>query len=206
MALQVVKYVDLLPRMMRDITNYNPASALFALQDAGREFCNRSEAWFEKLTAINIVADQQEYTLSTDYVAQFKRIKEIHILTSDDVTNAREGMLLDPAYYKLILPNTLKFRTGFIPTTAVTGGLVVEMVFTPTMGTNELPAWLMGRWAEGIIGKAMSELLAVSNPNRAQSYLSTYNAKLGEAMVDSMDDISPYSGSGHVIQVQEYSP
>jgi hypothetical protein len=206
MALQVVKYTDFLPRMMRDITNYVPATAVFALQDAGREFCNRSEAWFEKLTAINIVADQQDYTLSTDYVAQFKRIKSIHILTSDDVTNSREGMLLSPAYYKLVLPNTLRFRTGSIPTTAVTGGLVVEVVFAPTLGTNELPAWLMARWSEAIIGHAMSKLLGISNPARAAFYLNEFNTKLGEAMVESMDDISPYSDSGHVVQVQEYTP
>ena len=205
MGLNVVKYADLISRMARDIPNFDYNDTLQALQDAGREFCNLSEAWFENLTSINIVADQQSYTLATDYPAHFKRVKSVHILSSTDVTNGEEGRLMDSSYYKLVLPATLKFQVNHTPSTAVTGGLVVEVVFTPNMGANELPAWLMSRWGDGIIGKAMYELLKLQDANKAGLFLGQYNAKLNEAMVESMDDITPYVGSSDV-QVQEYTP
>lgn len=189
--LKVVKYTDLVPRMLRDLTNYAPATTLFALQDAGRQFCDQSEAWYEKLTALDLVANQQEYGLSTDYVAQMKRIKSVHILTDEDVTAGREGKLVDPAHYRLDLPGTLKFFEGFIPASSVTGGLVVEVVFVPTMGTSELPEWIMARWAEGIIGHAMNHLLRTTDANKADIYLHDFNAKMGEAMVESMEDPHP---------------
>lgn len=207
MALKIAKYTDLIPRMLRDLTNYVPATTLFALQDAGREFCNRSECWFENLTAINIVADQQSYTLTFNYPAQIKRIKSVHILTSTEVTNGDEGTLIDPNLYSLVLPQTLKFNANHIPTTAVTGGLVVEVVFTPDMGSNEIAEWVMSRWAEGIIGKAMHTLLRKSDRETAESYLRDFHAKIGEAMVDSITDPTP-GGEAYStqIQVQEYSP
>jgi hypothetical protein len=205
MGLNVVKYADLVSRMARDIPNFDYQDALHALQDAGREFCNLTEAWFENLASINIVADQHTYTLATDYPARFKRVKSIHILSSTDVTNGKEGQLMDATYYKLVLPSTLKFAVNHTPATAVTGGLVVEVVFVPDMGSTELPAWLMSRWGDGIIGKAMYELLKVKDVNKAALFLTQYHAKLNEAMVESMDEITPYVGSSDV-RVQEYTP
>jgi hypothetical protein len=205
MGLNVVKYADLVSRMARDIPNFDYQDTLEALRDAGREFCNTSEAWYENLTAIDIVADQQSYALSTDYPAHFKRVKSVHILSSTDVTNEAEGQLMDASYYKLVLPATLKFKVNHTPSTAVTGGLVVEVVFAPNMNSTELPAWFMSRWGEGIIGKAMYELLKLHDVNKAGLFLNQYNAKLSEAMVETMDDITPYVGSSDV-QVQEYTP
>jgi len=204
-GLNVVKYADLVSRMARDIPNFDHQDTLEALQDAGREFCNLSEAWYENLASINIVADQQSYTLSTNYQARFKRIKAVHILSSTDVANGDEGQLMDVSYYKLVLPKTLKFDVNHTPSTAVTGGLVVEVVLVPNMASNELPAWVIDRWAEAIIGKAMYELLKPQDQRKAALYLAQYNAKMNEAMVESMDDITPYVGTSDV-QVQEYTP
>jgi hypothetical protein len=207
MALKIVKYTDLIPRMMRDLKNYSREATVFALQDSGREFCNRSECWFENLTAIDIVANQQNYTMSFDYPAQIKRIKSVHILSATEVTNGDEGTLIAPNLYSLVLPQTLKFKADHEPRTAVTGGLVVEVVFTPDMGANEIAEWVVSRWSEGIIGKAMHGLLKVSDPRTAAVYLNDFNSKLGEAMADSITDPTP-GGEGYdtQIQVQEYSP
>jgi len=193
MAYEIVKYADLLPRMLRDLigVKYTPFEANAALRDAGREFCNRSECWFEKLTAISVVADQQEYTLATDYPAHFKRVKSIRLLTSQEVTDGDEGSLVDPSYYRLNLPVTLKFGTGHIPATAVTDGMVVEVVFVPQMDADELPEWLFSRWGDAIIGKALYDLWRGTDLNKAAVFLNQYNAKLNEAMVESMDDIAP---------------
>ena len=191
MSSKIVKYTDLVPRMLRDLNNYSPASALFALQDAGREFCNRSEAWFEDLPSIDLVADQQYYALATDYVAEIKLIKSVRVLTSDDVTNELEGEIVPPSHYRMDLPGRLKFLTGYAPSTTVTGGLIVEVVLVPNMGTNELPEWIMSRWAEGIIGHAMNGLLRGVDLIKAATYLSDFNRKLNEAMIQSMEDPHP---------------
>jgi hypothetical protein len=81
----------------------------------------------------------------------------------------------------------------------------VEVVLVPNMASNELPAWVIDRWAEAIIGKAMYELLKPQDQRKAALYLAQYNAKMNEAMVESMDDITPYVGTSDV-QVQEYTP
>ncbi|MEI7879854.1 MAG: hypothetical protein WCI95_03155 [bacterium] len=191
MALKVVKYTDLIPRMMRDITNYSLATTVFALQDAGREFCNRSEAWFVDLDPIDVVANQQEYTLDPTLIAQIKKVDSVNLLSSDDVASGYLGTRVHASRYRLILPNTLRFDDNYIPTTPVTSGMVVRVTLAPTMGTNELPEWLMARWAEGIIGHAMYTLLRKTDPNTAVVYLNQFNAKLGEAMAESLEDIHP---------------
>jgi hypothetical protein len=45
----------------------------------------------------------------------------------------------------------------------------------------------------------------LNDVNKAALFLTQYNAKLSEAMVETMDDITPYVGSSDV-QVQEYTP
>jgi len=194
MAIEVVKYVDLIPRMARDLRGApsEKYDVKAALVDAGRRFCMVSQAWFEKLTAIDVVAEQQEYTLSTGgYLAQFVRIKELRLLTTSEVTAGDEGSLVDSTRYLLNLPKTLKFRTGCIPGTAVTGGMVITAVLAPQMDAEEIPAWVIDRWGDAIIAHALYSLFLGFDANKASVFLNRYNAVLNEAMVASMDDPSP---------------
>lgn len=200
MAIEVVKYADLIPRMARDLrgVSYDNYSVKTALKDAGRRFLTQSEAWFEKLTAISVVAEKQEYTLSTGgWLAQFKRIKELHLLTETEVTDGDEGTLIDPSCYRLNLPNTLKFNTGRIPGTAVTNGMIVTVVFVPQMDAEELPEWVIDRWGNGILGYAIYTLIRGFDANKAAVFLDQYNQVLNEAMVESMDEPTPGAPSGN---------
>lgn len=193
MALEVVKYADLIPRMVRDLrgVSFEKSDAVLALKDAGRKFCNESGAWYADLTAIDVVAEQQEYTLSTSFPAQFKAIKTLRLLTESEVAAGDEGGLVDPSYYRLNLPATLHFNTGHIPATAVTGGMVVKVVLVPQLDTEELPEWMISRWGEGIIGWAMYTILRTFDVNKAALFRAQYYDALNEALVESEDDIKP---------------
>lgn len=208
MAIEVVKYSDLISRMARDLrgVSFEKSDAMRSLKDAGRKFCNESYAWYEPLTAIDVVADQQEYALTTAYPAQFKEIKSIRMLTESEVTAGDEGSLVDPAYYRLNLPATLHFNTGHIPVTAVTGGMVVKMVLVPQMDAEELPEWIISRWGEAIIGWAKYDMLRAFDIGKAMIFSSQYNDVLNQAMVESLDDIKPGipGSTGLGIEIKEH--
>lgn len=208
MALEIVKYDDLIPRMARDLRGIQSEKfdVGIALRDAGRRFLQESEAWFEKLTAIDLVADQQEYTLSSGgWLAQFKRIKSLHLRTETEVTDGDEGSIVDPMCYRLNLPSTLKFVTGRIPAVSVTGGMVVTVVFVPQMDAKELPEWIVSRWGDAIIGYALYTLIRGTDIQKAMAFLNQYHRVLNEAMVESMDEIHPGQPEGdrHGILIKE---
>lgn len=131
------------------------------LQQAQREFCNVSEAFREALAAIDLVADQTDYTLTPSFDCRIKRVTEVWIRSESDVDSDLEGTQQVEAAYRFIKPNTLVLADDIAPSAAVTDGLVVEVVLVPEItqaGTNVLTREFLNDYAEGIMARAFYTL------------------------------------------------
>jgi len=121
-----------------------------ALQLGSREFCQDTEAFRQELTAMDLVADQKEYTLSAPAGYEISRVFEVRLLTEDEVTDGDEGTVQSTNKYEYdIQTGTLTFYSA--PSTeAVTGGLVIEVVLLPLEDGAVLDAEFMRRWGRTI--------------------------------------------------------
>lgn len=188
---KLARYDELLPRIAAQMPAFHSGIALNALRRAGREFFRSAEAWHPDLDAIDVVADQEDYTLVIDAPAEIKRIKAVHLKTDEDVDEGYDGRLLGSGEYSLILPATLRFQEHYTPSAAVTDGLVVELVLFPYLMADELPDDLLERWVEPVIAWALYDLLKVQDPDLAGLHLQTYRNYLGDAQVENIEDPTP---------------
>lgn len=154
-----------------------------------RVLCDRSEAWVEELTPIDLVAEQLDYSLSTTWKAYIRRVVEVRRLSPEEVAAGYKGSVTAPQFYTFTPPDTLTFDQQLIPHEAVTAGLVVKVVLSPLWNCVEIPDWMFSRWAQGIEARTLFKLKAMRgtpwyDPDGAALFLSEYNQTLGEAMGD----------------------
>lgn len=129
-----------------------------ALREAAQRFCFETETWKEPLEAIDVVANQLEYELSTTWQAEIKRIHTVYIKTAADVTAGRLGQQhdLSPDTYT---PSTGIYRFSSAPsTTAITDGMVITVVLVPNLQTDELPEYLVGLYGSAFVYGAITDM------------------------------------------------
>jgi hypothetical protein len=185
---QATTFNDLLNLVLPEVPGCPTALAVQHLQMAARQFCADSEAWQEKLEAIDLVADDVTYTLTPAYDAEIRRVTDVWIRTAADVTAGDDGTLLvfdkyeyAPAGSVLTLDDTVE------PQEAVTDGLVVKVVLVPYLVTNVdsiavqggISATFLNYWAEPIMARTKHTLMrmvrtAWANPQMAGVYQSEY--------------------------------
>lgn len=88
-----------------------------AIYMAAERFCDETEAWTEKMTGISIVANQDTYAIPISYDARVKRIEYAWIKDQLEPTDT----------FDLVWVSTtpsIRFREGYIPTSAITAGSV----------------------------------------------------------------------------------
>jgi hypothetical protein len=179
--------------MMDELPGIDNYTMLQHLQQAQRKFCDETNAWRETLAAINLVADQANYTCSPSWDCRIKAVTEVWIRSSDDVTNDLEGTQQDEDYYKFIRPDTLTLATDIIPSAAVTDGLLVTVVLVPEVtqsGTNVISLEFLNDYCEGIMERAFYTLKMMpkqrwSDPAKAMKiHLPNYLAAVTDAMAD----------------------
>lgn len=195
---QATTFSDILNMVMPEVPGCPVALATQHVQQAARQFCADSEAWREKLSPINLVADDATYTLTPGYDCEVRRVLDVWIRTADDVTNGNDGTLLtydqyeyDPAGSVLTLDDTIE------PQEAVANGLVVRVMLVPYLSTNVdtiavqggISATFLNYWAEPIIARAKYTLMrmlrtAWANPNMAQVYLDEYHDGVSRAKTE----------------------
>jgi len=179
---------DLLNLVLPEVPGCPSALAVQHLQMAARQFCADTEAWREKLEAIDLVANDVTYTLTPAYDAEIRRIADVWIRTAADVTAGDDGTLLtydqyeyDPTGSVLTLDDSIE------PQLAVTDGLVVKVVLVPNLVTNVdsiatqggISATFLNYWAEPIMARSKHTLMrmvrtAWANPHMAGVYQAEY--------------------------------
>jgi hypothetical protein len=192
----LVQISDLYPLMMGHLPGIDAYTLDQHLQQASREFCDRSEAFRETLTR-NLVADQAAYVLTPSYDCRIKRILEVWLKTDNDITAGADGTLVDSRYYTFrTATGTLTLDNAYKPSVAVTGGLVVKVVLVPEItqtGTNVLSEDFLNVWADGLMFRAFFTLMSMprqrwTNLDRlagAPFYYGEYLRKLSDALTES---------------------
>ena len=183
---------DLYDYIVQEAKGVEQGQMLHALQQASREFCNDTEAWKETIDSHNLIADQNDYTLDWDWCARIQRIHEVRWNTTAGIAAGNKGAVNSIDNYTFDLPDELSFITP--PSTSVTNGLEVDIIFVPTMQSCELPEWFMNRWAEALYASALSYLLGIprtkwNDPVR-QSYWSKQYDKYVQKAVAEKDKLN----------------
>jgi len=191
-------FTGILNLLLSDVPGCSNTFATQHLQQAARKFCEDTEAWREKLPAISLVAEDVTYTLTPSYDCEIRRILEVWIRTSTDVTDGLDGTLQDYDKYEyepegsvLTLDDTIE------PQEAVTSGLVVKVVLVPYLVTDVdslavqggISPTFLNYWAEPILAYAKYSLMllqkkAWSNPQLAAVCLRDYNTGVSRAKTE----------------------
>jgi hypothetical protein len=125
-----------------------------------RDFCTQTQCWQEDLTAIDVVADQADYTLTapanTEIITPtYVKLNDTEIFPGDEEDDDTNTYWLKRDKVTLTLQST--------PTAAATGGLEVRVAVRPTAaatsiaGTNGdrmFSEWRRA-WASGIKARLM---------------------------------------------------
>lgn len=162
---------DILPRLLPEVPGCPDNYATLVLRDAVRDTLRFTEVWTKELTAINLVASTATYNLNPAVTAVAATEPEILRIVSAKVS----GTEVNPAGYKLVGITgspyfALTFNTGYIPTAAVTSGLVVTVALAPNATSESTPVFELNKIYEAVIALASSRLLAetgkkYSNPS-----------------------------------------
>lgn len=195
---QATTFTGLLNLLLPEVPGCPNVLALQHLQQAARKFCEQSEAWREKLPAIDLVAEDVTYTLTPSYDCEIRRVLEVWIRTEEDVDNDNDGTLqkydkyeFEPEGSVLTLDDTIE------PQEAVTDGLVVKVVLVPYLVTDVdslatqggISPTFLNYWAETILAFAKYSLMRLpkkewSNPQLAVMYLNDYKAGVSRAKTE----------------------
>jgi len=181
-------YTSLLPSMTPRLPDCSSYMILQALWLMGRDFCVESEAYVQKLTAIDTVADQEEYTLTTPTEFDPLRVTTAWRRTETNVTDGDEGLIIPSTSYEFAqATNVLKFYEAPF-TEVITSGLVVELALAPQEDADggELDFEWVRRWAEYIKAGALYHLMSMEkmawySPNGAALNFQTYRTGIGYA-------------------------
>jgi hypothetical protein len=193
----IATYDDLHEYMVPELPGATKAIINQALWRAGHDFIEKSRAWEQTLTAINLVASQTEYYLTIPWRAVVEAIIDVRINTAAGVTAGNDGELLDDRLYWLERTDSstglkLVLADSETPAEAVTSGLVVKVCLVPVAGEHELPQWFFDRYFEGIVGLAMYDLMtrhpedAWFNPGRGEYYRKRARNLIGSGRADRM--------------------
>lgn len=172
-AYQFTEFHDLL---LPELPGCTVAMLNLHLRQVVREFCAKTGAWREPLTAVNTVAAQAAYTLTlladSELVHVTKLIVNGVILwRHQDRKPAATDTEVEPKYTVDEPPFTLDHNlailtmaTDEIPTAAVTGGLVVEAALKPIEACTTIPAFLFTQYSEALRYGTLARLMKMKKP------------------------------------------
>lgn len=151
-----------------------------ALREAAQTFCFETEVWKQPLVAMDLVAGQLTYTLSTDWQAEIKRIQNVRIRTAADIAANRLGTLRDCSR-DTFTPATAEYRFDSAPSSvAVAGGLVFTVTLVPNLQTDEMPTWITGLYGTAFVYGAIKDMCThkgagqMHDPDTAKLYGAKY--------------------------------
>ena len=185
--MQIARYQDIIPKISPWLPKCDTPFILQQLREAGRVFCERSEAWQHDIVPIDLVAEQTDYAIVPSWDARINRILEVRINTEDGVDAGTEGALQDEDSYDFIPPSTLSFTAE--STYSVTDGLDVKVVLIPEPDSDDIDESFLDRWEWGIRALALSKMLLMkqrpwSDPDNALDFKQQYLTALNKAKAE----------------------
>mgnify|MGYP001586202431 FL=1 len=143
-----------------------------------RDFLYKSKAWQENLALIDVVAEQEDYTLKVPYNAVIMNISGLKV--RNDNTHEFETTDEYPqAYYTYVPENILRFvSASFAPQIAVTEGMKVSVVLIPEFNAHNMPNWIIERYAEGFVAGAKAEIMMSPGKPYTNPQLAVYNKQI----------------------------
>lgn len=193
---QATTLTDLYDMVLGEVPSCPPVLALQHLQQALRKFCEDSEAFTEKLAAINLEEEEVDYTLAPAHTScEIRRVLEVWIRTETDVDDDLDGTLQDFDKYEFDpVTKVLTLDDSIEPQEDVTEGLVVKVVLVPFLktdlhNTTAVSAAFLNLWAETVMARALYTLKRMvrrpwSDPQTAMVHLNDYNQGLSRALTE----------------------
>lgn len=193
--------------LMPELPGCSVAMVNLHLRETAREFCMKTSAWRQTLTAIDLVAAQASYALVTPTDSEVVRITQVtansELLWRDsDADVIGDTQSADPKYLRDEPPFTLidtlatiTLVTDEVPTASVTAGLTVIAALKPTATAATLPDFLFTQYSDAMRYGTLSRLmvmgkkpwgdrpLAIAYDGRYQSALNfaAYQAAVGNS-------------------------
>jgi len=163
--MKVVRFDQLIPQILIRIPSGCSSSLILdAIRSCAGSFCSETEIWREELTAQNLVAGQKAYSITPGYTAGIKRVYSANVRSAAEVTAGSKGasLDLDKASFS---PRTDIITFDTAPSAvSITNGLVFTVILIPEFKSNEIAAWIIDRWSDGIIAGAVSEICGRPGP------------------------------------------
>ena len=151
-----------------------PSVAENAIRQAVIDLCNKARVWREDLTAINIVANTAEYTLTPP--AGTRIIAPVNVRYNGESIDPEEEGDMDyeyfdwrelpagtPTKYLIMAPETLTLNKK--PIANITGGLEVRVAVKPTVDATGCDDLLRDDWLDVVADGAKASLMMI--PNKA---------------------------------------
>ena len=149
-------YAELLPLIAPHLPAGVPDGLLsIAIQDGCRRFCDDSWYWRKTLVDFDVVADQQDYDLSS-YLPENTEIVGIEFVEVD-------GGAYNPNSFGLYELATLRFVEDKEPTHAYTDGMSVRVVLKPQAVDDALESYVVQQWQEAIRWAVIADLTSMPN-------------------------------------------
>jgi len=143
-----------------------------------RDLLYKSKVWIEDLELMDVVARQIDYSLKVPYNALIMNISSVKI--RNDVTHDFETADEYPQpYYTYVPENIIRFvSANFAPQASATDCMKISVVLVPAFNSHTIPAWVIGRYAEGIIAGAKADLMSSPQKPYFNPELSAYNRNI----------------------------
>jgi len=158
----ITDYAGFLPSIRPRVNGVDPNIASDTIRMVCRRFCHDSGVYIVDLDAVDLVADQQQYNMSTDADFALPALTEIERIYQVKIDN----ILQNTVNYSLYQDYILRWNDDAIPasdsaTSSELTGLKVSVVLVPARGEDDaLPDWFLSRWQEGIVEGVLAELFA----------------------------------------------
>jgi hypothetical protein len=159
-------YYDLL---MPELPGITTALLDQHLREVARDFCGKTSAWREDLTAIDLVADQAAYSVAVPTDSALVRV--VSLTAADELLWLdREAKEDDeqPTYRPEEPPfslsddlGTLTLSTDDVPTESLAAGLVIKAALKPSTTAATLPDFLRTQYSEAMRFGVLSRLMGM---------------------------------------------
>ena len=172
----------LLPSLVIELPGCTTTMITQQLHRFVREFCRETGVWHEDLSAITSVAEQEDYTLTSEYASAV-----IHRVSSVAVGWLNDNGNLDNDDWSVDLRDA---TLTIDPAPADDGeDIIPHVVYLPLMANTELPDWVMNEYEDVIIWGLLTQMLNMdgerwANPNRAKWYGEKYRGHLEDLATD----------------------
>jgi hypothetical protein len=141
------------------------------LREVARDFCVKTSAWVEDLTAISLVAEQGTYAVATPASSELVRITELTVAgellwrltdrnAERDTTSAIPKYQANQPPFQLSADLT-QVTLIEVPTAAVVAGLKIKAALKPSPAAATLPDFLKAQHSEAMRHGVLSRLMAM---------------------------------------------